>query len=169
MLIMTQNKSDWESSETIGPFEKLNKKQVFVHTFFGMIIFDDEIRNFIPTIEVLRQYLEDSDTLLFDLMFSDPKDEIVPLANVLSSLFFDEIFDELIFELPMRIYSLFPENFDYFNEGKWFLLMNEWKNINETKAKALLMSGDVESNPGPAPSRPVQPRNNDPRSPCTLR
>ncbi len=161
---MTQNKSDWESSETIGPFEKLNKKQVFVHTFFGMIIFDDEIRNFIPTIEVLRQYLEDSDTLLFDLMFSDPKDEIVPLANVLSSLFFDEIFDELIFELPMRIYSLFPENFDYFNEGKWFLLMNEWKNINETKAKALLMSGDVESNPGPAPSRPVQPRNNDPRS-----
>nr|ASM93984.1 putative ORF1 [Caledonia beadlet anemone dicistro-like virus 2] len=161
---MQQNKNDWESSETIGPLEKLNKKQVFVHTFFGMIIFDDDISNFIPTIEVLRQYLEDSDKELTDLLFSQPAQEIKPLAIILSSLFFDEIFDELIFELPMRIYSLFPTDFDFSNEGRWFELMDQWKNIEDTHAKALLICGDVESNPGPIPSRPVPPRNNDPRS-----
>jgi hypothetical protein len=156
------NSCDWESSETIGPFEKLNK-QTFVHTFFGMIVFDDDIKNFIPTIQVLREYLEESDELLLDLMFSAPKNEIAPLARVLRSLFFDEIYDELIFELPMRTYCLFPEDFDFQNEGRWFELMNQWLETEHAHVNKLKLSGDVESNPGPMQSRPVYTHNNDPR------
>lgn len=159
----TNNKSDWESSETIGPFEKLNNNQILVSTFFGTIIFDDDIRNFVPAMNVLRVYLDESDMkAMNDLIFSKPNNEIKPLGTVLSSLFFDEIYDELIFELPMRIYSLFPDDFDFFNEGAWFVLMNEWKQ-QIPPVMSLLTCGDVEANPGPIHSRPIFPRDNDPR------
>jgi hypothetical protein len=144
----------------------LNEKthqQTFVHTFFGMIIFDSDLHNFIPTIEVLRQYLEDADTEMNNLIFSSPKSEIKPLANVLKALFFDEIYDELIFELPMRTFCLFPEDFDFFSEGRWFELMHQWLEMEHSNTNKLKLCGDVESNPGPVQSHPVRTQNNDPR------
>lgn len=126
----------------------LNEKthqQTFVHTFFGMIIFDSDLHNFIPTIEVLRQYLEDADTEMNNLIFSSPKSEIKPLANVLKALFFDEIYDELIFELPMRTFCLFPEDFDFFSEGRWFELMHQWLEMEHSNTNKLKLCGDVES------------------------
>nr|ULF99801.1 MAG: hypothetical protein 1 [Dicistroviridae sp.] len=156
------NNCDREQTETIGPFEICNNQQTFVHTFFGMIIFDENIHNFVPAIEVLRQYT-DQNALLMNLMFSSPSKEIVPLAKVLSSLMFDEIFDDLIFELPMRIYSLFPKEFNFKNEGKWFELMDQLKNIEHVNVNTLKLCGDVELNPGPVQSRPVYTQNNDPR------
>nr|ASM93981.1 putative ORF1 protein 1 [Millport beadlet anemone dicistro-like virus 1] len=140
-----------------------DNKQIFVPTFFGMIIFDSSLYNFVPTVEILRQYLDNADEILNDLIFSDPKVEILPLARVLNSLCFDEIFDELIFELPMRTYCLFPENFNFQNEGHWFVLMDIWKEMEHAHVNKLKMSGDVESNPGPVQSRPVNTQNNDPR------
>lgn len=162
---MTQhNDCDWESSETIGPFEKLtnDNEQIFVHTFFGMIIFDSNIKNFVPTVEVLRQYI-DNGKLLTDLIFSSPKNEIKPLVQVLNSLFFDGIYDELIFELPMRTFCLFPDNFNFQCEGRWFELMFQWIDSFDPNVNLLQLSGDVESNPGPIQSRPAFTQNNDPR------
>nr|ULF99819.1 MAG: hypothetical protein 1 [Dicistroviridae sp.] len=147
----------------IRNYDTLNIHKICAHTFFGMIIFDEKVHNFLPTVEVLRQYIDGEEKKFNDLIFSTPKEEILPLANVLSSLFFDEIFDELIFELPMRVFCLFPEDFDFQNEGRWFQLMDQWKEMTHANVNKLILSGDVEQNPGPVHSRPVKTQNNDPR------
>jgi hypothetical protein len=138
--------------------------QIFVRTFFGLAIFDENNKDFRQTVEVLHQYCENS-SLLFDLLFSTPNTEIISLAKVLKSLWFDEIFDEMHIELPMRTLCLFTES-SFMTQGGWFQTMEdliEMENNHYADATRLLLSGDVESNPGPTQSRPVFTQNNDPR------
>jgi len=67
-----------------------------------------------------------------------------------SKIIWDEIHEAAMFHLPFRFRNIFD------NMDTW----SEW-NIIE---RLLMLSGDVETNPGPIQSRPLQYRYNDPRT-----
>lgn len=117
-------------------------------TCLGYFYFSDDIPDFTEIVLNFRNWdFHRGIDYDFAPLIVNPTDQ--KLYAFLAKVFWDEISPDAMFHLPYRFHTMF-NNVDVTNEGALI------KHL-------LLLAGDVEMNPGPTFSRPVQYRNNDPR------
>nr|ULF99857.1 MAG: hypothetical protein 1 [Cripavirus sp.] len=153
---MTQHiKSDGEHTETIGPFEMcttgnlMTTNAIMIQTCVGTFYYGQEIGNFTDFVNDIKRW-DFNGGVDYDFMplLFQPTDK--KLYKFLSQIIWDEIQCSAVFHLPYRYNHMFDD----------LDLHSEWNIIQ----RLLILSGDVELNPGPTLSRPLQYRNNDPRT-----
>lgn len=120
-----------------------------IQTCVGAFYFGKDITNFVEFVHDIRSWDFNSgqDYDLAPLLFQ-PTDN--KMYKFLSQVMWDEMRHLAMFHLPYRFRDMFNE----------IDVWSEWA-ITE---RLLILAGDVETNPGPVQSRPLQYRNNDPRT-----
>jgi len=118
------------------------------HTCVGAFYFGQDIPDFVEFVHDLKcwDFNEGEDYDFTPLLFQ-PTDK--KMYKFLSQIMWDEVKHLAMFHLPYR-FRFMLNDLD---------LSSEWAIIE----RLLMLSGDVETNPGPLQSRPSQYRYNDPR------
>lgn len=117
-------------------------------TCIGTFYFGNEITNFVEFVHDVKSWdFNEGEDYDFTPLLFQPTDK--KLYQFLAQIVWDEMKQMAMFHLPYR-FRFILENVN---------LNSEWAIME----KLLLLSGDVETNPGPVQSRPLQYRNNDPR------
>lgn len=119
-----------------------------IQTCVGAFYFGNEITDFAEFVHDVRSwdFNEGADYDLASLLFQ-PTDK--KMYKFLSQIIWDEMQHLAMFHLPYR-FRFMLDDLDVWSE--WSIM-----------ERLLILAGDVETNPGPVQSRPVPPRNNDPR------
>lgn len=122
---------------------------IIMDTCIGTFVFSKEINNLrIFHNELCRNcWTEFEEDLAYNLYKENIS--VQELCKIMSNLVWDECADGQMYNLPYEYHVIF-DAVDLQNEGA--ILRN-----------LLILSGDVETNPGPVFSHPVEYRNNDPR------
>lgn len=134
--------------ENIFDFTRPNA--MYIRTCIGNFIFSEDIHNFRVFNNELRRncWTEFDDGLAYDL--DEEELSVEKLSLILLETVWDECVDTATYNMPLKYYTIF-ENVNVWNEGA-------------IMQRLLMLSGDVETNPGPNSSHPVEYRNNDPRT-----
>lgn len=116
---------------------------------FGSFYFGNDILDFVEFVHDVKSwdFNEGQDYDFIPLLFQ-PDDK--KMYKFLANIMWDEMQQLAMFHLPYRFKNMFDE----------LDVWSEWAIIE----RLLMLSGDVEMNPGPVQSRPLQYRNNDPRT-----
>lgn len=141
------NECDGEHTEKIGPFE-MCKTAAMLSTCVGSFYFGPEITDFVEfTLDLKNWDFNGAKDYDFTPILFQPTDK--KMFKFMSQIIWDEVHHFAMFHLPMRFYHAF---FDMDVTSEWAII-----------ERLLLLAGDIETNPGPVQSRPLQYRYNDPR------
>ena len=129
--------------------ENLTVDAQMIQTCVGAFYFGNDISDFVEFVHDVRSwdFNEGQDYDFAPLLFQ-PSDK--KMYKFLANIMWDEMQQLAMFHLPYRFKNMFDE----------LDVWSEWAIIE----RLLMLSGDVEMNPGPVQSRPLQYRNNDPRA-----
>ncbi|UHR49765.1 MAG: RNA helicase [Hangzhou hydrellia griseola dicistrovirus 1] len=129
--------------------ENITVDAQMIQTCVGAFYFGNDISDFVEFVHDVRSwdFNEGQDYDFVPLLFQ-PTDK--KMYKFLANIMWDEMQQLAMFHLPYRFKNMFDE----------LDVWSEWAIIE----RLLMLSGDVEMNPGPVQSRPLQYRNNDPRA-----
>lgn len=129
--------------------ENITADAQMIQTCVGAFYFGTDITDFVEFVHDVKSWdlNEGMDYDLASLLFQ-PNDN--KMYEFLAHVTWDEMQHLAMFHLPYRFRFMFDE----------IDVWSEWA-ITE---RLLMLSGDIETNPGPVQSRPLQYRNNDPRT-----
>lgn len=120
-----------------------------IQTCVGAFYFGKDIPDFVEFVHDIKSwdFNEGKDYDLTELIFQPTDNKIY---KFLAHITWDEMKHMAMFHLPYRFRSMLDD----------LDVWSEWAIIE----RLLMLAGDVETNPGPVQSRPLQYRNNDPRT-----
>lgn len=120
-----------------------------IQTCVGAFYFGTDIPNFVEFVHDVKNWdFSKGEDYDFTPILFQPNDN--NMYKFLAHIVWDEMEDMAMFHLPYRFRDMFNE----------IDVWSEWAIIE----RLLMLSGDIETNPGPVQSRPLQYRYNDPRT-----
>lgn len=129
---------------------KLIENDVILNdTCVGAFYFSKSIPDFVEFVHDIKSWdFNEGVDYDFSLLLFQPSD--AKFYKFMSKIIWDEMHPMAMFHLPFRFRYMLD---DVEPQNEWLIIQ-----------RLLMLAGDVESNPGPIQSRPLQYRNNDPRT-----
>lgn len=129
--------------------ENMTAPAQMIQTCVGTFYFGIDLTDFVEFVHDVKSWdFNEGQNYDFAPLLFQPTDK--KMFKFLAHIVWDEMQPFAMFQLPFRFRNMF-DNLDVTSEGA-------------IVDRLLMLSGDVETNPGPTQSRPLQYRNNDPRT-----
>lgn len=136
------------STNTLLTAALTDPKSELVDTCIGAFYFGKDIPDFVEFVHDIKSWCFGNVDYPYENLLFQPNDR--KLFKFMNKVNWDEMHALAMYHLPYRFRGIF-DDLDIWSEAR----------IAE---RLLMLSGDVETNPGPVFSRPLPTRNNDPRA-----
>nr|ULF99817.1 MAG: putative replicase polyprotein [Dicistroviridae sp.] len=146
-MMSSQTNKNQNQTSTVADFA-FTLDEEYCLTCIGTFVFSSEVRDFVPFVNDIKTYdFCGGDSYDFSPILFQPTDH--KMFSFLTEIFWDNMADGAMYHLPYRFRGMLS-NLNLQSEA----LIIE---------RLLMLSGDIETNPGPVQSRPLLYCNNDPK------